>query len=121
MALWTPRYIGAEPIRGNGDRENAPKPGRVVTVRSLCGSVMKRAVGRGEKTTAMDGMYSLLGPAARTRGTARRDSQPRVTEALKWGAWHTRNDLSDGGVRHRSAHHIRWRDCPPNGQLGCGP
>ena len=33
-------------------------------------------------------------------GTAQRDSQPWVTEALTWGAWHTRNDLSAGEGRH---------------------
>jgi len=94
---------GAEPNRGNGERGNAPKPGRVVTVRSLCGSVVKRAVRRKQTgTTAMDRMYSLPRPSARTLSLPFLTRKPRVTELQNRGAWHTRNDLSEGARRHCS-------------------
>src|SRR3954467_8218305 len=45
-------------------------------------------------------MYSPPSSAASTRDVHECDSQPRVTGALKQGAWHTRNDLSTRGRGH---------------------
>jgi len=46
------------------------------------------------------------------------DSQQRVTEALKRGAWHTRNDLSEGGLRHRSRTRYMVAQLPAEATIG---
>ena len=53
------------------------------------------------KKTDGDGQNVFAAEAVREdAGPAFCDSRVRVTEALKPGAWHTRNDLSAGEGRH---------------------